>query len=218
MHPFWGSGTRNYNLGDCGVARRHSRNGRDLCRIDRTKLDKPTHVSATIWISILCHHGIFRQPANIVFSSGSIISENDSGSFELFDLTLTPYGPDLSHYRILLCDDQLELFLSDDPQDKKKTRKRQISTSSLKRPVVAILDTGLTGCIFSDSLFEDLVDLGIISMSSGASNLQGITVALPTRKSGSKIELSSSDDYYWRFSSFRLPWFDDEERHAHVIA
>jgi hypothetical protein len=36
----------------------------------------------------------FRQPgSSIVFSSGSMISENDSESFELFDLT--PYGPDL---------------------------------------------------------------------------------------------------------------------------
>jgi hypothetical protein len=167
--------------------------------------------------------------SSIVFSSGSMISETDSESFELFDLT--PYGPDLHHYGILLGDnDQLEFVFGSDDDDKKKTRRRQIPTSSLKRPVVAILDTGLTGCIFSDSLFEDLVDLGIfISQSSsdgGTSSsdvLQGITVTLPTttttttRSGSSKIELSSCDDY-WRFSSFRLPWFDNEERHPHIIA
>jgi hypothetical protein len=60
--------------------------------------------------------------SNLNHSLQGQISEIDSESFELFDLTPPTV---LSHCGILLSDDQLELSLSDDPQDKKKTRAQE---------------------------------------------------------------------------------------------
>jgi hypothetical protein len=89
-----------------------------------------------------------------------------------------------------------------------------IPASALQRPVVAILDTGLTGCICSDSLYHEL--FGSRRDFDSAIVVKGATVTLPTI-GGKAMELPSFDEY-WQFSSFRLPWFDDEERHPHIIA
>ena len=83
----------------------------------------------------------------------------------------------------------------------------------LKRPVVAVLDTGLTGCILSDSLYKELR-----TRFQDSELLQGATISLPLSGDGKQtIDLTSSDQY-WRYSSFKLPWFDDEDRHPHIIA
>ena len=141
---------------------------------------------------------------SIVFSKGSMIAKQDPDSYELFELQ--SYGPNMHHYGIV-CRQDLELIWSDAIG---KSQIEQIPISSLKRPVIAVLDTGLTGCILSDSLQKELPGPPC------GGGLQGLAVSLATL-GGKSLELKSLDQY-WCFSSFRLPWFYGDESHPHIIA
>ena len=116
------------------------------------------------------------------------------------------------------------------------TQKHQKYAST--RPIVAVIDTGLSGCIFSDTLWETIQkniahDVNTCdqknSSSDGLTNVVDIIDILPTGcdvtfhtgedKYGAdpgnssshfkKKSLTSlrSDPAYWRFQSFRLPWW-----------
>lgn len=134
-------------------------------------------------------------------SKQSTIDKRDPVAIPLVDLS--PYGPDLYHYA-LNCD-SLQIRWNDGVTD-------EIATSSLQRPVWLVLDTGLTGCVFSDSFLKELQSIRAkkdvvpdgISASTTLQNQQSLTL--------------TSSDQYWAFSSFRLPWFTDEARHPHIIA
>jgi hypothetical protein len=145
---------------------------------------------------------------SIAFSKGSMIAKQDPDSFELFDLQ--SYGPNLHHYGIV-CRHDLALTWTTDDTVNGESHTERIPISSLTRPVIAVLDTGLTGCIFSDYLQQEL-----LGVPSSGLLLQGLTVSLTTL-GGRSLELKSLDQY-WRFSSFRLPWFYDESSHPHIIA
>jgi hypothetical protein len=86
-------------------------------------------------------------------------------------LDLTPYGPDLYHYAVLV--ERLEFRVHDDDTHETSKTWTTLSTTTsnqntnnelqqqqlkLSRPVVAVLDTGLTGCILSSSLADELAD------------------------------------------------------------
>jgi hypothetical protein len=132
---------------------------------------------------------------------GSAIEKRDPEAFPL--VNLQPYGPDLHHFAIDC--PQFEIIWNDGS-------KEIIASSTLKRPVWVVLDTGLTGCIFSDSLYSE-----IRSKRGGNSSTPiGLTASLMAQNKGI-LELRNSDQY-WIFSSFRLPWFDDEDHHPHIIA
>jgi hypothetical protein len=161
---------------------------------------RPTTTTATTTTTTL--------DPSIVFSKGSIIAKQDPDSFELFDLK--SYGPNLHHYGIVCRNDLAVTWTTEDTANGESHTER-IPISSLTRPVIAILDTGLTGCIFSDSLQQEL---GVPS--GDFSSMQGLAVSLTTL-GGTSLELKSRDQY-WRFSSFRLPWFYDESSHPHIIA
>lgn len=160
------------------------------------------------------------QSPSILLSNRRLIEPQDPDSLKLF--SLQPYGPDLYHYGVEC--DGLELYWKDerrnDNQDEKRKdqgngiRKESISKLALKRPLIAVLDTGLTGCIVSDSLQQELEIFKEEEKS--PSSLTGVTVRLPTT-GGTTVELASLDKY-WRVSSFRLPWFYDDEQHPHIIA
>ena len=82
-----------------------------------------------------------------LFSGGLGPTLSESFSAQLFDLS--PYGPNLHHYAVpcegmsLHCDGQAVNFRP-------------------SRPVVVVVDSGLTGCTFSDSWMEE----DVISFSS----------------------------------------------------
>ena len=133
----------------------------------------------------------------------SLIAERDPNSLPLIDLR--KYGPDLHHYAVVC--PRLELQW-------KNGETQVISTSELNRPVFAVLDTGLTGCIFSDSLFMELCQRR--GTKPDTDLLKGATVSLETQRKGT-INLPSSDQY-WFFTSFQLPWFFDEDTHPHIVA
>jgi hypothetical protein len=134
----------------------------------------------------------------LTLSKTNLIEEKENMSMDLFDFS--PYGSNVYHYGVICNELELQLAL-------KKTLR--VTCSSLSRPVVVVLDSGLTGCIVSDSLYNELVER------QSDFDLQEIQGArLTTRRASLK-----SDPKYWVVSSFRLPWFDlDETNHPHVIA
>jgi hypothetical protein len=137
-------------------------------------------------------------------SNAPIIDVRDPDSFPLMDLQ--PYGPDLYHFAI---DCPTFLVKQNDGTEE------IIESSTLKRPVLVVLDTGLTGCIFSDSLLQELSDQKRIKRDKHYS-IKGLSISLKTQNKDT-LTLSSSDQY-WMFSSFHLPWFYDEDQHPHIIA
>lgn len=189
----------------------------------------------------------------------SLIDPFDPFSMKLFDLT--SYGPNLHHYGVL-CDrfecrwggneefDAIS-FDCDLTSGINSCTSARVSLPglSLSRPLVAVFDTGLSGCIFSDTLWEE-IQLerrrlkqrrknkrrgGVRSMNSfgdvefNVSNSKelppiGCTVWLPTigiqtpsnarhlsqsLSSPPSVKKLSSISKYWRFQSFRLPWWYD---------
>ena len=133
-------------------------------------------------------------------------TEEDSRLLQLFDFS--PYGKDLYHYGVPC--QSFTLVLSGN-------KTIPIMSLSLKRPVIAVIDSGLTGCIFSDSLRDELLDGGHVG-SSNLEQVQGLQVSLPTLGSGAAALILSSSPKYWSLSRFKLPWFDDDATHPHVIA
>lgn len=133
----------------------------------------------------------------------------DSPLLDLFDLS--PYGKKVYHYGV-----QAESFtvLSD-------KAKKAIPISSLKRPVIAVIDSGLTGCIFSDSLQNELVKEGLVGRDY-LKQVDGLQISLPMRTmtgmQSDKVQVLSSKPDYWNLSSFKLPWFEDDDTvHPHII-
>ncbi len=94
----------------------------------------------------------------------SLIDRFDPYSMKLFDLT--PYGPNLHHYGVLCerfeCwwDGNEEFnalsFNCDVDGDSNSCTSTQETGITLSRPLVAVFDTGLSGCIFSDTLWEEI--------------------------------------------------------------
>jgi hypothetical protein len=149
----------------------------------------------------------FSSPSpSLVLDRHSILARNDPDAMQMLDLN--GYGPDLFHYAVNC--DELVLNFRDAVTGDVSTL--SIPTSSLNRPVVAVLDTGLTGCIFSDSLTNELKERQMWR----EGDFVGAQVRLPTL-GGTAVVLPSTEKY-WHFLSFRLPWFDDEDSHPHIIA
>ena len=97
----------------------------------------------------------------------SLVDKDDPEALPLVDLG--PYGPDLYHYAVEC--KSLTIRWNDG-------RNETVLASNLKRPVWLVLDTGLTGCIFSDSLLEELQQLtslciGVVA-SSSSEELRGV--------------------------------------------
>ena len=136
-----------------------------------------------------------------------ILSGNDV--FDMYDLS--PYGPNLHHYAVLV--DTLTL-------QTKQGRHVTLSSSSkgsTQRPIVVVIDTGLTGCIFSDSfLLDGCLDEHKVSLA----DIKGVRVELDNSASTAAASpfLLTNDATYWNLACFRLPWFTDPHRHPHIVA
>jgi hypothetical protein len=206
--------------------------------------------------------------------TASLIDRFDPYSMKLFDLT--PYGPNLNHYGVLC--ERFECWWGgnddfdavsfdcelDDSVNSCTSARSSLPGTSLSRPLVVVFDTGLSGCIFSDTLWEEIQlerrrlkqygnnnrqrrrgsfrsedafvdtndenesndrnnDVGLSGSNSDELPPIGCTVWLPTIGSiqtssnarysskgpsspPSTVKLSSSSNY-WRFQSYRLPWW-----------
>jgi hypothetical protein len=208
---------------------------------------------------------------NDASSTNEMIDRFDPFSMKLFDLT--PYGPDLHHYGVL-CNKfvcqwgekgennsaeaiKFDCCMGDD--NKNAGTSASSHYLSLSRPLIAVFDTGLSGCIFSDSLLGEIQverrrrrrqnrnsyktrrqqrsdgpkdDDGNTMKKNDDNNDEpiGCTVWLPTiggsrtTSTNNDLDLSSSQSpsdpnvvklssvsNYWRFQSFRLPWWYDND-------
>lgn len=137
----------------------------------------------------------------LTLSRGSVLDKTDPMILPLHNLT--PFGPNLHHVAVLCSLVVLETSTG-----------RRVTLHDTSRPVVVVLDSGLTGCIFSDSWKQDLpVEFGEIT----AATLHLPTAATTSASASSKVVLSSNDDY-WYPTMFRLPWFTSDDHHPHIIA
>ena len=137
----------------------------------------------------------------------------------LFDLT--PFGPDLHHYAVRI--DGLILRYADGSV-------RDIDPSSCSRPLVAVIDTGLTGCVLDAPLADDL--------RISSSDIIGISVMLPTvnpqpstsvpassstsSAPAKALKLDSMDKYFYA-SRIELPWWyqnnkKEAPQHPYILA
>lgn len=131
-----------------------------------------------------------------LFKGGDIFS-NTTPAWPMFDLT--QFGPNVYHYGVL-CDSLS--FQIESPQ----RERRSVRLTDTKRPIVVVIDTGLTGCILSDSFSEEIGDLPLESITGASIELEPDGTAL------------ESDPKYWYLSSFCLPWFPDDSDHPHILA
>jgi hypothetical protein len=133
----------------------------------------------------------YKEKQLLLSQSTLLPGDDDTSTLPIYDLT--PFGPNLHHFAVECQQVTLE------------TPRGQLRLDALKRPVVVVLDSGLTGCIFSDSWLEDL-PTGIEIDDIAGAHLQ----------LGSTTLISRPD--HWYLSCFRLPWFTSEDRHPHIIA
>ncbi|GAX23421.1 hypothetical protein FisN_15Lh142 [Fistulifera solaris] len=141
---------------------------------------------------------------HLTLSRQPLLSRNDPASCTLYNLR--PFGPDLYHYAVL-CDVVELQFI--DKDDDTLVQTLSLDRNNVKRPIVAVLDTGLTGCILSDS-FQRVNGFPL------PGRILGACVSIHSIN-GEQIRLTSCDQH-WRLSSFRLPWFYDDDDHPHIIA
>ena len=132
--------------------------------------------------------------------SKSLLDSVVSPSSILSCIDLNHFGPNLHHYAIRCTSLVLQV------QDNETTKILPVDLTKLHRPVVVVIDTGLTGCILSDSwkLEGDLpcsVD-AILGMTLGFGRDE-------TSTNNAAVTLTS-DPHYWVLDCFRLPWFPSE--------
>ena len=164
-----------------------------------------------------------KNRSSLTLYKNSILKElRDSHPSTILKLvSLQSYGPDLYHYAVECQALTLRFKTTTQSSPRKGFKTLRISSDTLKRPIYVVLDTGLTGCIISDSLTEELMQSGVIKETTLKNNdIVGASVELPTMDDGGgTLELSSRlDQAYWYLLSFRLPWFHSEEDHPHIIA
>ena len=114
-------------------------------------------------------------------------------AMDLFDLSR--YGPDLHHYAVMASSVVVEW---------QGGGSMTIDQQVQQRDLVIVLDTGLTGCIFHNSLATEL------EKEFSTDTVKGIRVNVPT-DSGSTLTLSSNPNY-WRLDCFHLPWFYEDQK------
>lgn len=79
-----------------------------------------------------------------------------------------------------------------------------------RRPVLCVFDSGLTGCVLSQALVEELELEGLITSADGRMAVQSLQLALCTER-GRKVVLQSStrDSALFYAQAIRLGWFAD---------
>lgn len=165
--------------------------------------NRPTVLQELGYTSFCLDYG----QATLTLSKKTLIDDqSQSSAMTMFDFS--PLGSNVFHYGVECHEFDLQLSSG---------KTLQILFSSLNRPVVVILDSGLTGCVLNDSLWNELQERHGSSLRS----LHDVTGArLHLGATSDKMTLASQSQY-WNVSSFQLPWFDydpEQTKHPHVIA
>ena len=128
-------------------------------------------------------------------------SYDDDDSVETLDMyrDFDQYGSNVHHYGFVC--EELQFCLESTTTDN--------IVKNLKRPLVVVLDSGLTGCILSESLRDELSQRDDVALD----QVSGARIRL------GDMTILTSDPKYWSLASIRLPWFDlDSEHHPHILA
>jgi hypothetical protein len=165
------------------------------------------------------------QTCQLVLSRNSLEHRHDD-SMELFDFT--GYGPDIHHYGVL-CEQLQCHFASNKDNHKATVSLVTFHAQQLSRPIVAVFDTGLSGCIFSDTLWQDIQQQ--MRVADKDKEPIGCTILLSAQDGNHEVGGGgkhnkttvkvSSYQKHWRFQSFRLPWWyesnDSKDSFPHVV-
>ncbi|KAL7521378.1 hypothetical protein ACHAWX_006049 [Stephanocyclus meneghinianus] len=183
--------------------------GLDECHIKSFSVDGPTR--------------------ELTFSTSSLIKEG-MGIMQLIDLRV--YGDFVDHYAVLV-DSVTFDGTTVTPKDLQKQ-----SRSPVNRPIVAVFDTGLTGCLLTRQFWNamqniisaaDSSEISSQSMADAVHRFHSATVSVK-KSSGTDghgfdattdrctLDSSSNEDPRWFYiQPIDLDWFDDEDTSPHVI-
>ena len=215
---------------------------RGIVRAKTDVIDSESQAKLILWDG---KHGVGTNGKQS--TTTSLIDRFDPSSMKLFDFN--SYGPNIHHYGVLCdrfeCrwdgDDEIDLISFDcsfaNGTNSCAPTRAAMPGISLSRPLVAVFDTGLSGCVFSDTLWEEIQAERLRRKhlqrpksglnSEAAPPPIGCTVWLPTtgdHQTSSQAKFSALSTFsptsvvklssiaeYWRFQSFRLPWWYDNE-------
>ena len=133
----------------------------------------------------------------------SLIPVNAHNAIELVDLR--PLGDFVDHYAFIVNS------LSLNNNEYVFTPSSLINQKNAKpRSIVAVFDTGLTGCLLTQSLWDALITHGV----KDPSTIRGLEIT--NSKSNNSIRADQSNPLFY-VSSIELDWFDDPETAPFVV-
>jgi hypothetical protein len=133
-------------------------------------------------------------------------------------LDLRPYGDFVDHYAVLVDSvtfNNLEIVNSESLQ--------KASRSSVKRPIVAVFDSGLTGCLLTRPFWEVMQTLMTkakekdVLFSNNINMLKFYSVAVSAAAKTTLQSSTEDDPRLFYVNPIELDWFDDEETCPYVI-
>jgi len=160
-------------------------------------------------------------------SGKSLISEDAKSDTVIPLVDLRPLGDFVEHYACTVMELQLDgnIFTPS---------KLVGSSDGLVRPIVAVFDSGLTGCLFTQPLWDILQQNGVKlqtvqSINVGVSAEESI-ISINNTRTRSKVRVGNqkskslyhfqtdpSMNPFYNLSPISLDWFDDEDTCPHVV-
>ena len=169
--------------------------------------NRPTVLGQLGYQSLILDYAAKRLTFSRTPLLSSLDEDEDIAVLDMYDLT--PYGPNLHHYSVAC---SVVTLLARGGS--------KFPLRNLQRPVVVVIDSGLTGCILTDSWNEEALPVSSIN------EIQGLDLQIGgssnERKNGESPSNNTihlrSNPRYWNLSCFRLPWFSSDDHHPHIIA
>ncbi len=144
-------------------------------------------------------------------SNSSLIPPNSMKNIiELIDLR--PLGDFIDHYAFVV--DKLSLNHGDSHYV--ITSKELSHDSKNPRPIVAVFDTGLTGCLLTQPLWDALIDTVGLTDPSNIRSLEVLKIGNHQERMIS-IQSDASKNPFYYVSSINLDWFNDEINSPFVV-
>jgi hypothetical protein len=142
----------------------------------------------------------------LTLSRKSMISTgSERNAISLFDLR--PLGDFVDHYAVEVMELKFD-GMSFTPESIDKG-----IGSNVMRKIVAVFDTGLTGCLLTSPLWDDLSRMGL-----HLKEIKDITVSTKTISNlVFQFETSETDNPYFNVHPINLDWFTDEDTCPYVV-
>lgn len=141
----------------------------------------------------------------LTLSRKSMIPTNARNVMHLFDLR--PLGDFVDHYAI-----EIKELKFNDISFTPDSIYNDIG-SKIKRKIVAVFDTGLTGCLLTSTLWDDLSHNGL-----SLKDIESITISTHTiSKATFQFNTCRTDNPYFYVRPINLDWFTDEDTCPYVV-